>query len=299
MKILVTGAKGQLGTEILRQAEAQGFSHMGVDLPEWDITSQERVNTLIASYGPIVVVNAAAYTQVDRAELEPDAAWAVNADAPKYLAEACSLQDVPLIHISTDFVFDGTQNRPYTEEDPIGPLSVYGTSKAAGEAHVRERLDRHLIVRTSWLYGVYGNNFVKTMLRLATERETLRVVNDQMGCPTCAADLAAAILVLCKAVYGAPTVAWGTYHYCGEGVTSWYGLAKAAIEMAADRIPLRMKTIEPIATEQYATPAKRPAYSALNCSKIRRGFGITQRPWRESLQETIDILVHPTMKETS
>lgn len=298
MKILVTGAKGQLGTEILRQAEAQGFSHMGVDLPEWDITSQERVNTLIASYGPIVVVNAAAYTQVDRAEAEPDAAWAVNADAPKYLAEACSLQDVPLIHISTDFVFDGTATRPYTEEDPIGPLSVYGTSKAAGEAHVRERLDRHLIVRTSWLYGVYGNNFVKTMLRLATERETLRVVNDQMGCPTCAADLAAALLVLCKAVYGAPTVAWGTYHYCGEGVTSWYGLAKAAIEMAADRLPITMKTIEPIATEQYPTPAARPAYSALNCSKIRRAFGITPRPWRESLQETIDMLIKK-MKEAS
>ncbi len=294
MKILVTGAKGQLGTEILRQAETMGFSHLGVDLPEWDITSPDRVNELIASYGPIVVVNAAAYTQVDRAETEPDAAWAVNADAPKYLAEACAMQDVPLIHISTDFVFDGTKSQPYTEEDPIGPLSVYGSSKAAGEAHVRERLDRHLIVRTSWLYGVYGNNFVKTMLRLATERETLRVVDDQMGCPTCAADLASALLVLCKAVYGAPSVPWGTYHYCGEGITSWYGFAKTVIEMAGDRIPKKMKSIEPIPTEQYPTPARRPAYSALNCDKIRRAFGIHTRPWRESLRETIDNILRET-----
>lgn len=299
MKILVTGSKGQLGTEILRQAEAMGFSHKGVDLPEWDITSPDRVNELIASYGPIVVVNAAAYTQVDRAEADPDAAWAVNAEAPKYLSEACSLREVPLIHISTDFVFDGTKTQPYVEEDPIGPLSVYGNSKAAGEAYVRERLDRHLIVRTSWLYGVYGNNFVKTMLRLATERETLRVVDDQMGCPTCAADLAAALLVLCKAVYGAPTVVWGTYHYCGEGVTSWYGFAKAAIEMASGRIPIQMKSIEPISTEQYPTPAKRPAYSALNCDKIRRIFGVRIRPWRESLRETIDILLNGMTKEAS
>ncbi|WP_028323530.1 dTDP-4-dehydrorhamnose reductase [Desulfatirhabdium butyrativorans] len=288
MKILVTGSRGQLGTEILRQAQDMKFSYRGVDLPEWDITVRDQVEEVVAGYRPDVVINAAAYTQVDKAETEPETARAVNADAALYVAEACARHGVPLIHISTDFVFDGAKTVPYIEDDPIGPLSVYGSSKAAGESHVRNRLDRHLIVRTSWLYGVYGNNFVKTMLRLASERETLRVVDDQLGCPTCAADLAAALLALCKAAVADSDVAWGTYHYCGEGVTSWYGLAKEAIQMAASRISLRMKTIEPIPTEQYPTPAKRPAYSALNCEKIRNAFGIRPRPWRESLRETVD-----------
>ena len=294
MKILVTGSRGQLGTEILRQAQEMKFSYRGADLPEWDITVRDQVAELVDGYRPDVVINAAAYTQVDKAEKEPDVARAVNADAALYVAEACLRHGVPLIHISTDFVFDGTKTEPYMEDDPIGPLSVYGSSKAAGEEHIRKRLDSHLIVRTSWLYGVYGNNFVKTMLRLASERETLRVVNDQLGCPTCAADLAAALLELSRTVVSGSDVAWGTYHYCGEGVTSWYGLAKEAIQMAASRIPLRMKTIEPIATEQYPTPAKRPAYSALNCEKIGRHFGIRPRPWQESLRETIDGILKAT-----
>lgn len=288
MKILITGSRGQLGTEILRQAQDMKFSYRGVDLPEWDITVRDQVEELAALYRPDIVINAAAYTQVDKAETEPDTARAVNADAALYIAETCLRRKVPLIHISTDFVFDGTKTGPYIEDDPVVPLSVYGASKAAGESHIRKCLDRHLIVRTSWLYGVYGNNFVKTMLRLASERETLRIVDDQRGCPTCAADLAAALLVMCRAVFGGSDVAWGTYHYCGEGVTSWYGLAKEAIQMASSRIPLRMKTIAPIPTEQYPTPAKRPAYSALNCEKIRKHFGIRPRPWRESLRETVD-----------
>jgi dTDP-4-dehydrorhamnose reductase len=287
MKMLITGANGQLGSEIVRQATDMGYDLLGVDLPEHDITQPETVNRLIQDYGPSLVLNAAAFTQVDLAESQEKLAWAVNADAALNLALACSGQDIPLIHISTDFVFDGKKKTPYLESDPVAPLSVYGKSKAAGDDHIRDNLENHVIVRTSWLYGVQGNNFVKTMIRLASERETLNVVADQFGCPTTAADLANALLTISRAIFSSPDIRWGTYHYCGQGIVSWHQFAQAIIDMAKKYRDLKANQVNPIPTSAYPTPAIRPAYSAMNCDRILKQFGVHQHPWKDSLKQTI------------
>ncbi|MGD9972990.1 MAG: dTDP-4-dehydrorhamnose reductase [Desulfatirhabdiaceae bacterium] len=287
MKMLITGANGQLGSEVVRQATAMDYDLLAVDLPEYDITIPETVNRLIADYRPYLVLNAAAYTQVDLAESQEKPAWAVNADAALNLALACSAKDIPLIHISTDFVFDGKKTTPYRESDPVAPLSVYGKSKAAGDDHIRGNLDHHVIVRTSWLYGVQGNNFVKTMIRLASERETLNVVADQFGCPTAAADLADALLTISRSIFSSPDSRWGTYHYCGQGVVSWHQFAQAIIDISKKYRALKVTRVNPIPTSDYPTPAMRPAYSAMNCEKITKEFGVHPVPWKKSLEKTI------------
>ena len=213
------------------------------------------------------VINAAAYTAVDRAESGSEAAFAVNREGPAHLADRCRKRGIPLIHVSTDYVFDGEKGKPYVEEDPIAPLGVYGKSKAAGEAEVRQRLPEHIIVRTAWLVGVHGHNFVKNMLRLGRERETLKVVSDQQGCPTFAADLADAILVMAKQAEIRKLVPWGTYHYCGRGETTWHGFAEAIFEIAGQYEKFALKNLLPISTAEYPTPVKRPANSVLDCTK--------------------------------
>jgi dTDP-4-dehydrorhamnose reductase len=230
-----------------------------------------------------MVVNAAAYTAVDQAESESELAFAVNRDGPAFLASACAERKIPLIHISTDYVFDGEKEGPYLETDPLSPLGVYGKSKAAGEMEVRERLAQHLILRTAWLYGVQGGNFVKTMLRLGRERDVIQVVADQYGCPTYAADLSEAILKIAAQLIGGKKAAWGIYHYCGKGVTSWHGFAEAILNLAKEHIQLKVKRIEAITTAEYPTPAKRPANSTLDCSLFESRFGFAPRPWNESL----------------
>lgn len=287
MRMLITGAKGQLGSEIVRQAKGMGYDLYSVDLPEIDISQPEQVDRLIQDYRPYLVLNAAAYTQVDLAESQQKQAWAANSDAALNLALACSSLDIPLVHISTDFVFDGTKSTPYTETDPVAPLSVYGASKAAGEEHIRGNLDHHVIVRTSWLYGVSGNNFVKTILRLASERDTLNVVSDQFGCPTAASDLADALLTISRAIFSSPDIQWGTYHYCGQGIISWHQFAQTIIDLAAPYRKLKTTRIHPIPTSGYPTAAVRPSYSAMSCKKIRNNFGIVPRPWKESLKKTL------------
>lgn len=194
MKILVIGSKGQLGHELLIQGNNSGYEILPADLPELDITDKTQVKHWLEKFRPSFVVNSAAYTNVDKAETEIDLAFAVNRDGPANLAEICALFKVPLIHISTDFVFDGKKKSPYIESDPASPLSIYGKSKQEGDNEVRARLKNHIILRTAWLYGVHGHNFVKTMLRLGKEKEVINVVADQFGSPTSAADLAAAVL---------------------------------------------------------------------------------------------------------
>ena len=287
MNILITGAKGQLGTELMRQGPGRGFSAFPVDLPEVDITSPDPVREAIRDAGASLVINCAAYTQVDMAESQDLLAFKVNGFGPAILAHVCSEVKIPLIHISTDFVFDGSKRTPYLETDPISPLSVYGKSKAVGEAVVERILSRHIILRTAWLYALQGQNFVRTILRLGAERDTVRVVSDQLGCPTCAADLAEAILTLSEAIRTQGEIAWGTYHYCGKGVISWHEFAQAILDNAKAHIPLKTTQVDPITTDQYPTPAKRPAYSALNCEKIQSVFGIYPKPWRESLEKTL------------
>ncbi len=287
MKILVIGAYGQLGRELVQQGPALGFEIDAADIDRIDITDAGNVAAFMEKSRPDMVINGAAYTAVDRAETEIDAAFAVNRDGPAILADACNGAEIPLIHVSTDFVFDGEKGAPYTETDPISPIGVYGRSKADGEAEVRNRLDSHLIVRTAWLYGVWGANFVKTMIRLAREREELRVVADQQGCPTSAEDLAGALLKMAQKIEKGDSIQWGTYHYCGAGVTTWHEFAQKSIGYAGEYLSIRVKSVHPIPASDYPTPAKRPPYSAMDCSRIEQHFGVRALPWEERLKRTI------------
>lgn len=288
-RILVTGANGQLGSELLRRAPRFNVTAGGLTSVQLDITDARAVEQTVLQSGAEVVVNAAAYTAVDKAESETALAYAVNRDGTAHLAAACTAANIPFIHVSTDYVFDGTKDMPYTEDDPVHPVSVYGASKEAGERILRNTWPRHVILRTAWVYSVFGHNFVKTMLRLARERDSLRVVADQRGCPTAAGDLAEAILRIVQRIKSGDEIPWGTYHYCGAGSTTWHGFAEAIVQLAAPKLGKAVPVI-PITTADYPTPAKRPANSVLDCSRIRDRLGIRPRPWRESLKEVVDEL---------
>ena len=287
MRILLTGAKGQLGWEILKQAPDHALDCIGIDIEDADITNPDQVNRVIADTRPDLLINSAAYTRVDAAETDTKAAFAVNRDAAGHIADTCAAKRIPLLHISTDFVFDGKKTAPYVETDPVAPLSVYGQSKAAGEDAVRKALNRHLIIRTAWLYGVHGNNFVKSMLRLSRNNNQLRVVSDQVGCPTFAADLAESLLALCHRIGDQKAVQWGTYHLCGRGEVSWHGFAESIFEIAGRLGMAANVKVAPISTPEYPTPALRPAFSVLSCQKIRAQFGIDPPPWRASLEKML------------
>ena len=233
-----------------------------------------------------LVVNTAAYTAVDRAETDPQTAYAVNRDGAGHLARLCRRRDIPLIHISTDYVFAGLQTRPCRPSDPIGPNGVYARSKAEGEQAVRNECERHLIIRISWLFGVYGNNFVKTMLRMGKQREVLQVVDDQVGSPTYAGDIAEALLVLSHRVLGGP-VKWGTYHFCNDGAVTWYAFARKIFSLAKPYENLAIKAVVSILTSHYPTPAPRPHYSVLDCSTFDDEFNIARRPWEAALKEML------------
>ena len=285
MKLFVLGAGGQVGRELRRLAWPAGYAIAARDHAGLDIARREEVTAAITRERPDIVINAAAYTAVDRAESEAAAAWAANATGPGNLAAACRDAAIPLIHLSTDYVFDGSKSAPYREDDPVAPLGVYGASKEAGERAVRETLAEHVIIRTAWVYAAHGRNFVHTMLRLAAERPVLRVVDDQIGSPTSAADLAAALAAIVGRLAGGGT-AWGTYHFAGAGAVSWHDFAAAIFELAS-RWRGGPPRIEAIATTDYPTPAQRPANSVLDCSKIGAAFGVTPRAWRDALAEVI------------
>jgi dTDP-4-dehydrorhamnose reductase len=287
VKVLIFGANGQLGGELKENAHAFGFEATGLDIETLDITDRARVERTVSDNRPAMVINAAAYTAVDQAESDAARAFAVNRDGAAHLAVACARAKIPLIHVSTDFVFDGQKGRPYVETDAVDPLSVYGLSKSEGEAGIRSILEEHIIVRTAWLYSRWGKNFVKTMLQLGREREILRVVDDQWGCPTHALDLARAILAIAVRIRD-KHVSWGTYHYCGGGETSWHGFAIKIFELARHREAFRVKEVQPIKASEYPSPARRPTYSVLDCSLIKRVFGITSPPWTESLARMMD-----------
>ena len=286
----IIGSNGQLGWELVRRGESRGMQILALDFPEIDIGDPASIDSRIGSKEIDLIINTAAYTAVDRAESEPEAAFAVNREGPAYLADWCRKRGIPLIHVSTDYVFDGTKPGAYIEEDPVAPLGIYGDSKAAGEEEVRVRLPEHIIVRTAWLCGFHGHNFVKTILKLGRQKDTLRVVADQYGCPTIAADLAEAILEVVTQVEKNQSVKWGTYHYCGAGKTTWHGFATAIFDIAGQYEKFLVKNVVPISTAEYPTPVKRPANSVLDCTKIERHFGIRPRPWRESLTEMIERL---------
>jgi len=284
MKLLITGCDGQVGTELTHQSVALGWTVKAVDRDGLDITDPVAVNKAVRAFMPDAVVNAAAYTAVDKAEHDRIAAFSVNRDGPKNLAVACAGLDIPLVHYSTDYVFDGSKSNGYVESDPVAPLGVYGESKLAGEQTVRELCSKYLVLRTSWVFSAHGNNFVKTMLRLASERETLGVVADQFGKPTSAAEVARMTLNMLsgKEEY------WDVYHLAQPQTISWHGFAEAIFEEARwQNVALKLEQLSAIATSDYPTPAKRPAHSELHCDKLESIFGVRIKPWRESLVEVI------------
>lgn len=287
MRLLIFGNNGQLGHDLELQARTRGWETVGADLPVCDITRADSVALAFEDAGSIdAVINAAAYTAVDAAENNPETAFSVNRDAVALLAQACRQRALPLIHVSTDYVFDGLKTSPYLPDDPIHPQGVYGRSKAEGEEALRHHWERHAIVRTSWLFGLHGANFVKTMLRLGRERDTLRVVDDQVGCPTYAYDLAGALLDIAGHV-SHHADAWGTYHFCNDVAVTWYAFTRRILALARTYERFRVAEILPILTAHYPLPAPRPPYSVLDCTSLEERFGITRRPWEEGLKELL------------
>ena len=285
MKILVFGAGGQVGREVCRAAWPPTCELAPLDRAAGDIRKPTAISALLARERPDLVINLAAYTAVDRAESEPEAAWAVNSAGAAHIASICGETKAALVQLSTDYVFDGAKRGRYCEDDAVNPLSVYGFSKEAGERAVRAGTARHIILRTGWVYAAHGTNFVKTMLRLGAERPVLRVVADQQGGPTAAAEIAAALVVIARAVERG-RAEWGTFHFAGSGSTSWHGFAEEIIEVAA-RFgawpPGLRPRVEPIATTEYPTPARRPMNSVLECSKIAAAYRISAPRWQTSL----------------
>lgn len=279
-----------MGWELGCLGRERGQKVTALDLPEFDLTDAAAVKETLGRASGDLVINAAAYTAVDRAESESETAFAVNRDGPANLAHTCRALGLPLVHISTDYVFDGNKESPYTESDPIRPMTVYGRSKAEGERAVREAWDEHIIIRTAWLYSVHGGNFVKTMLRLGAEQERISVVDDQQGCPTYARDLAEALFDLADSVVS-KTAHWGTYHYAGSGSATWYEFTVRIFELARPDTPLQVKEVLPITTDQFPTAARRPPDSRLDCSAIGHVFGIRPPHWSDSLQRMLKRLL--------
>ena len=287
--ILVFGGHGQLGRELTRAAAARAIVLRALSHAEADIADASAVATALALWKPSLVVNAAAYTKVDLAETEPDEARRGNVIGPGVLAAACAVVGVPMVHISTDYVFDGSKEGAYLESDPVCPISAYGRSKAAGEDAVRGRLKDHVILRTAWVYSEFGHNFLKTVLRMAATRDELRIVADQHGSPTSAAELAEAALNVAAAFVHDKTLA-GTYHFAAAGDTTWHGFASRVVAIAAP-ITGRNPRVIPIATADYPTAAKRPANSRLDCRAFIKKFGFLPRHWTAGVDATTRALI--------
>jgi dTDP-4-dehydrorhamnose reductase len=296
--ILILGGTGQVGTEL--QAPALWEAGTRLHAPSrtaLDVTDAAAIDAALSARPYAAVVNAAAYTAVDRAESEIAAAWALNAVAPALLAAATARAGIPLVHVSTDYVFDGRAEAPCTPDTPIDPQSVYGASKAAGEIAVRSANPRHAILRTAWVASPHRSNFVKTMLRLAAERERLSVVDDQHGSPTSAGDLAAGLAQIAQALARDPTASTGTHHFVNAGATTWCGFARAIVAGAARR-GARCVPVEAIPTSAFPTPARRPAYSVLSTASLTAAYGLRPRPWERALDDILDRLVGPERTTT-
>lgn len=288
MKVLVTGAEGQVGTDLILRGKSLGLQMIPTGRGELDITRQGAVCAYISSQSPDIVINAAAYNAVDKAEEESELAYAINRDGPALLAIECAKRNIPLMHISTDYVFDGAKSGLYQEDDSPNPQGIYGKSKLAGERAVEQHLKRYIILRVAWVFGTTGNNFVRTMLRLDRERDEIRVVADQYGSPTWSGDIAMVLLTIVERYHKGEAIPWGTYHYIGEPATTWHGFAQtifdAAVALGMLEKPPRVNAIS---TEKYPTPAQRPKNSVLNCQKIQRDLGIPQPDWRIGLNKVL------------
>ncbi len=294
-RILIFGREGQVARELGRGRwpRAVTVRHLGRRDLDLSAASPGQVQAAVNAAAPALVINAAAYTAVDAAESDRAAAFALNARAPELIARACAQSGCPLIHISTDYVFDGQSPAPYKETDPVHPVSVYGASKLAGEEAVRAALPAHVILRTAWVYSPFGHNFVKTMLRLGSERERVSIVDDQRGTPTAAEDIAGAIVHIAAHLTDPRGAPFGTYHYTAAGETTWYGFACEIFALAARAGRPVPKEVMPIATSAYPTAAARPANSVLDCTRIEKAFRLSRRPWREGLTSCLAALLGP------
>ena len=282
MRVLVTGAGGMTGSELVRQSLAKGWSVASYKKDEIDITDASAVDAAVARDKPDVIFNTAAFTGVDAAEGSPELAMAVNAAGAANVARAAHLHDAAIVHVSTDYVFDGESGEPYKPGDRVGPLNVYGESKLAGELAVRDECSRHCIIRTSWVFSHEGRNFVRTMLDAAKRKRELRIVNDQHGRPTSAADLAAALGLVAQQMHRTDTS--GTFHFCNAECTTWFELARTIFELRGGDAPV----IQPITTADFPTPAKRPRWSVLDTTSFETTFGMKPRSWRAALKETLE-----------
>lgn len=294
LRILLTGGNGQVGWELRRSLSLLGELHV-FDREQLDLANPDQIRQRVREAKPNLIVNAAAYTAVDRAESERDHAMAVNGVAPGILAEEAKTLNAALLHYSTDYVFDGSGDRPWRENDRAQPINVYGESKLAGEEAIRAVGVPHLILRTSWVYGVNGDNFVKTILRVGAAREEMKIVDDQVGAPTSArviADGTALIIArMGSDLYGEMKCDGGTYHFCCGGETSWYGYAAEIVELARQsEIPLALKTLFPVPTTEYPTPAQRPLNSRMDCTRLSNQFGIHPPAWQVALAQLFPLM---------
>lgn len=290
MRVLITGAQGQVGQELMRSAPL-AWQVQGLGSSELDISDAQHVMTIVQKLQPQLIINAAAYTAVDKAESETSRAHAVNHLGAANLAKAAQALNCPLLHISTDYVFSGALKQPYTEQDTPAPNSVYGESKWLGEQAIQTYCKQHIILRTSWVFGLHGNNFVKTMLRLGQERDTLSIVSDQIGGPTSASSIAQALWQIAQQYQSNSSCAWGTYHFSGAPTCSWY---EFAVEIFKQATALQLMESSPILsaikTSDYPTPAQRPAYSVLDNTKISQHLNITQSDWKNELNLMLQAL---------
>ncbi len=284
MKVLITGCNGQVG-HCLTERLKNKTEILALDYDGLDITDQQAVFDTVASFKPDYIINAAAHTAVDRAEEEVELSNAINRDGPKYLAEAAQQVNAVMLHISTDYVFDGEGEHPYVETDKTAPQGIYGRTKLEGEQAVAQSCEKHLILRTAWVFGEHGNNFVKTMLRLAQTRAELSIVGDQFGGPTYAGDIADALITMVEFIEQGNQPEWGVYHFTGMPYASWFDFAVTIFKVAENKAVLAQQpTISAIPTSAYPTPAKRPANSRLDCSKINSQFGIKPSDWNAALE---------------
>lgn len=294
-RLIVFGRSGQVGSELARAALPGGWRLSSIAREEVDLAASASdiaaaLDRHAKDFSPVVVVNAAAYTAVDRAESDESACQTANCRGAESIARACAAREFPLIHLSTDYVFNGQKTMPYREGDETGPLSVYGRTKLAGEEAVRNETPAHVVLRTAWVFSPFGSNFVKSMLRMSRERSELAIVDDQRGCPTAAKDIAAAIVEVAAQLAGGKADGYGTFHLCGTGCCTWFEFARA-IFAAAARLNHPVPNLRAISTADYPTAARRPANSVLDCSKIHDVYKIETRPWQGAVIDCVEELL--------
>jgi len=296
IKLLVAGAQGQVARSLVEAAKERNVILDALGRPELDLTIPDTIRRSIEKTKPDFVINTAAYTAVDKAENEPETANAINHLGAAALSQICSDRNIPIIHLSTDYVFDGRKPQPYDETDPTSPLGVYGSTKLAGELAVAKANHAHIILRTAWVYSPYGHNFVKTMLQLAKSRSELSVVDDQLGCPTYAPHIADAILQIVENLTNSSEreTIWGIYNIAGSGETTWCGFAREIFENSAKHGEKEV-TVSPISTKEYPTPARRPENSRLACNKLNQVFGVTMPDWQTGVSDCVSRLLQKTL----